>query len=66
MLVAWAGILAGAAHVLAGPDHLAAVAPLSVQGTSSRATLGLKWGMGHAIGICLIGTLIWTLSLIHI
>ncbi len=44
-----AGIAAGAVHVLTGPDHLAAVAPLSI---TRRAgwSVGVAWGMGHALG----------------
>ena len=30
MLIAFTGLLAGCFHVLSGPDHLAAVAPLAL------------------------------------
>jgi ABC-type nickel/cobalt efflux system permease component RcnA len=50
-----AGLLAGLIHVFAGPDHLAAVAPLAA-GAGRRAwTLGLRWGLGHAAGALLLG-----------
>jgi hypothetical protein len=40
----------GVLHVLAGPDHLSALAALSV-GSSWRAiNLGIKWGIGHSTG----------------
>ena len=49
-----AGLLAGLLHALSGPDHLAAVAPLSVSG--QRATrVGLGWGVGHTLGVWGVG-----------
>ena len=45
-----AGLTAGAVHVLAGPDHLAAVAPLAANGKVSPWRSGLYWGLGHAGG----------------
>ncbi len=55
MISALAGIAAGAIHVLAGPDHLAAVAPLASGGRGRAWTLGLRWGLGHAGGVALAG-----------
>lgn len=52
----------GVIHVLAGPDHLSALATLS--GTNIREEnnnymhsflLGIKWGLGHAVGLILVG-----------
>ncbi len=61
-LTATAGFAAGFVHVLAGPDHLAAVAPLTVGSDETaekadRAALlvGFKWGVGHAAGAALVG-----------
>ncbi len=50
-----AGLTAGAVHVLAGPDHLAAVAPLAANGNGSPWRSGLLWGLGHAGGVLLVG-----------
>ena len=50
-----AGLTAGAVHVLAGPDHLAAVAPLAANGNGRPWRSGLLWGLGHAGGVLLVG-----------
>ena len=52
-----AGLTAGAVHVLAGPDHLAAVAPLAANGKANPWRSGLYWGLGHAGGVVLVGIL---------
>lgn len=45
------GVTLGLVHVLAGPDHLSALAALSV-GTSYKAfILGVRWGLGHSAGL---------------
>ncbi|HLE19870.1 MAG TPA: nickel transporter, partial [Vicinamibacteria bacterium] len=52
-----AGLAAGALHALSGPDHLAAITPLSIQ--NRRAwRLGLRWGLGHALGVASMGGLL--------
>lgn len=52
-----AGLLAGASHVVTGPDHVAAVLPLSF-GQGTRATrVGLSWGFGHAVGVIALALL---------
>jgi hypothetical protein len=50
LVAALAGTLAGLVHVLSGPDHLAAVAPLA---RSWRA--GALWGLGHSAGVIVVG-----------
>ena len=52
-----AGTLAAMLHVLAGPDHLAAVAPLAVENKNKTWKIGLFWGFGHLTGMLLIGIL---------
>ncbi|KAA0049756.1 NicO domain-containing protein [Cucumis melo var. makuwa] len=49
---AWTGFFAGCLHTLSGPDHLAALAPLSI-GCSrmESAAVGALWGCGHDAGI---------------
>jgi sulfite exporter TauE/SafE len=42
---------------VSGPDHLAAVAPLSLSGGRRAWTAGLRWGVGHAAGVFAIGAL---------
>eukprot|EP00931_Biecheleriopsis_adriatica_P032686 TRINITY_DN19042_c0_g1_i1.p1 TRINITY_DN19042_c0_g1~~TRINITY_DN19042_c0_g1_i1.p1 ORF type:complete len:354 (+),score=41.84 TRINITY_DN19042_c0_g1_i1:141-1202(+) len=52
------GLAVGALHTVAGPDHLAALAPLVIgQRRSPVAAFGLGalWGSGHATGQLLIG-----------
>ena len=44
-------------HVLSGPDHLAAVAPLVVNSQHRQWKIGLLWGVGHILGMSLIGLL---------
>jgi len=51
------GILAGAAHVWAGPDHLAAVAPLAARRPTRAWMAGVRWGLGHSAGVALVGLL---------
>ena len=51
-----AGLTAGLIHVLSGPDHIAAVAPLTGgRGRSWRA--GFLWGLGHSGGVLAVGLL---------
>jgi hypothetical protein len=60
-----AGLATGFVHVLAGPDHLAAVAPLSVGKRRSGWQIGFRWGVGHALGVILIGLLsLWLRELL--
>lgn len=57
MLALISGLVAGFLHVLAGPDHLAAVAPLAVRSHRRAWIAGLRWGVGHSAGVLLIGVL---------
>ncbi len=51
------GLIAGAVHVWAGPDHLAALAPLAVRRPRRAWLTGLRWGFGHSAGVAVIGLL---------
>jgi hypothetical protein len=51
------GFLAAVAHVLSGPDHLAAVAPFAVRSSGRSWRIGLFWGLGHLSGMFMIGIL---------
>lgn len=57
MHVALAGSLAGLLHVVSGPDHLVAVAPLAMKRPILGMRIGLTWGVGHASGVILVGLL---------
>ena len=58
MFAALAGLATGLVHVLSGPDHLAAVAPLSADAGRSQWRAGLQWGLGHTAGVMVIGLLL--------
>ncbi len=49
-----AGLAAGGLHALLGPDHLAAIGPISVAQQRSAVRAGLSWGFGHAFGTWLL------------
>ena len=53
----FAGLLAGLLHVFSGPDHLAALAPLSLQAGRRAWAVGLRWGLGHASGVAVVAAL---------
>ncbi|KAL6346621.1 hypothetical protein AAG906_000239 [Vitis piasezkii] len=55
---AWTGFFAGCLHTLSGPDHLAALAPLSVgRSRMESAAVGALWGCGHDAGQMIFGLL---------
>ncbi|KAJ6692899.1 hypothetical protein OIU79_014602 [Salix purpurea] len=55
---AWAGFFAGCLHTLSGPDHLAALAPLSIgRSRMESAAVGALWGCGHDAGQLIFGLL---------
>ena len=58
MFAALAGVAAGLVHVVSGPDHLAAVAPLAADCDRPQWRAGLQWGLGHTAGVLLIGALL--------
>ena len=57
MLTLMTGALAGVFHVLAGPDHIAAVGPLALQGRHRGWVAGWTWGIGHASGVVTVAAL---------
>ena len=57
MLIAITGLLAGFFHVLSGPDHLAAVAPLAAADTRRGWIAGWTWGFGHAAGVVMVAVI---------
>jgi hypothetical protein len=58
MLTAITGALvSGLVHVLSGPDHLAAVAPLAAADRQRGWLAGWTWGVGHAAGVMTVAFL---------
>jgi ABC-type nickel/cobalt efflux system permease component RcnA len=53
----FAGIIAAVAHVISGPDHLAAVTPFAIESKKKAWKVGLFWGTGHLLGMLSIGVL---------
>ncbi len=51
------GLVAGAVHVWSGPDHLVAIAPLSVRQPRRAWVPGVRWGIGHSAGVGIVGGL---------
>lgn len=53
----------GIVHVLTGPDHLSALATLSANVGNFRAFwYGIQWGIGHSIGLVVVGSTFILLS----
>lgn len=48
------GLFVGAAHAFAGPDHIAAVVPLSWTDSRKGARTGFAWGAGHGAGVAVL------------
>lgn len=58
LLAGLTGLSAGLVHALSGPDHLSAVAPLVIgQPRGRRWRTGLFWGVGHSLGVWIVGLL---------
>src|SRR4051812_8237144 len=51
------GALAGLFHVLSGPDHLAAVAPMAIAEERRGWLAGWTWGVGHASGVAVVAVI---------
>ncbi|HKI68188.1 MAG TPA: sulfite exporter TauE/SafE family protein [Verrucomicrobiae bacterium] len=67
MIVVLTGIAAGLAHVLTGPDHLTAIAPLAVRRPKRAWVPGVRWGLGHSAGVGVVGLLsLWLRDLIPV
>lgn len=67
MIAVLTGLISGAVHVVAGPDHLTAVAPLAVRRPHRAWLPGVRWGLGHSAGVALVGLLsLWLRDLIPV
>jgi len=52
------GVLGGALHAIAGPDHLAALLPRCCgQRWYKAGRIGLLWGIGHGVSVTILGVL---------
>ncbi len=49
------GLAVGLIHVLSGPDHLSAIAPIACVEQRRVWIVGLRWGLGHSLGVVIIG-----------
>ena len=54
--------MAGVLHVVLGPDHLSAIMTMSVFGRSSSFWQGIRWGVGHSIGIGVVAVLVFAIG----
>src|SRR6266850_2133632 len=67
LIAAFTGLVAGITHVLSGPDHLAAIAPLAVRRPKAVWVPGMRWGIGHSAGVAVIGLLsLWLRDLLPV
>lgn len=57
MIALLSGLVAGAVHVVSGPDHLAAIAPLALNNWRKALAIGFRWGLGHSSGVLFVGLL---------
>lgn len=57
MIAVITGLVAGLIHVLTGPDHLTAIAPLAVRRPKGAWIPGVRWGLGHSSGVAVVGLL---------
>ena len=48
------GVFAGGVHVVSGPDHLAAVLPLTLRARRPALEAGAAWGLGHGLGVLVL------------
>lgn len=52
-----AGFALGALHAVTGPDHVAAVVPMSFASPWQGARTGFGWGLGHGTGVVLLAVI---------
>ena len=67
MIAVITGLIAGTVHVLTGPDHLTAIAPLAVRRPVRSWVPGVRWGVGHSAGVGAVGLLsLWLRDLLPV
>lgn len=52
------GLIAGLAHTFVGVDHLAALMPIAVNRKLKAAWLGVRWGIGHSLGVVIVAIIL--------
>ncbi len=58
----FAGLIVGLVHVLSGPDHLSAIAPIACVERQRVWAVGLRWGLGHSLGVVIVGLIAGVLA----
>ena len=53
---------AGLLHVVLGPDHLAAIMTVSACQGSAALWHGIRWGVGHSVGLLLVAVILWAVD----
>jgi hypothetical protein len=53
----FAGLAVGLIHVISGPDHLSAIAPIASVERRRVWAIGLRWGLGHSLGVVLVAAI---------
>jgi ABC-type nickel/cobalt efflux system permease component RcnA len=67
MIAILTGLISGFVHVLTGPDHLTAIAPLAVRQPRRAWRPGVRWGLGHSAGVGAVGLLsLWLRDLLPV
>jgi ABC-type nickel/cobalt efflux system permease component RcnA len=61
LIASLTGLLTGIIHVFSGPDHIAAVAPFTVEKGKKGWLTGFFWGIGHSSGVWIVGALVFLL-----
>lgn len=59
------GVIAGALHIILGPDHLCSIVTLSACQGAEAFWFGVRWASGHITGMAVIGTVVATLNAVH-
>lgn len=61
------GASSGALHAVTGPDHVLSLGPMVLEGRRSPWRIGLRWGLGHAIGTLLLALpVLWLTQVAHL
>lgn len=53
------GLYLGGIHLFTAPDHLAVLIPLSLLDKKQSWRVGVLWGVGHLIGLLLLGIILY-------
>ena len=57
-----AGVAMGAVHAITGPDHMSALITLSVNQQWAAVWLGVRWGVGHSLGLLFVTAIVLLLK----